>query len=85
MGIIGMKVYLRGFAAKLPDVTTMAPFYRYALSHPITTSVIGCDTIKQLEENVNIAKLFSPMTEDEKRSLEASVSPYARELMYYKP
>ena len=85
MGIVGMKVYFRGFADKLPWFETMEPFFRFALSQPITTAVIGCDDVEQLEENVKLAGSFSPMTEKETQELIRNVSPYARELMYYKP
>jgi predicted aldo/keto reductase-like oxidoreductase len=85
MGIIGMKVYFRGFADRLPWFKTMEPFFRFALSQPIATAVIGCDDVKQLEENIGFARTFSPMTEKESQELIANVSSYARELMYYKP
>ena len=85
MGIVGMKVYFRGFADKLPWFETMEPLFRFALSHPITTAVIGCDDVEQLEENVKLAGSFSPMTEREILELIRNVSSYARELMYYKP
>ena len=84
MGVIGMKVYLRGLVRKLPFYTGMDPFFRFALSHPITTAVIGCDTIHQLEENVSYAKLFKKMSEKEKNELINLISPYATKLMYYK-
>jgi aryl-alcohol dehydrogenase-like predicted oxidoreductase len=85
MGIIGMKVYFRGFADKLPWFETMEPFFRFALSQPITTAVIGCDDVEQLEENLTLAKSFAPMTEKETQDLIGRISPFARELMYYKP
>lgn len=85
MGIIGMKVYFRGFAAKLPSYSTMEPFLRFALSQPITTAVVGCDSIAQLDENVTLASSFSPMSGTEIQALTDSVEPYARSLMYYKP
>ena len=85
MGIVGMKVYLRGFASRLPGYTGMEPFLRFALSQPVTNVVIGCDDAAQLGENVRFARSFSPMTEVEKDELIRSVSPYARELMFYKP
>jgi aryl-alcohol dehydrogenase-like predicted oxidoreductase len=85
MGVVGMKVYFRGFADKLPWFETMEPLFRFALSHPITTAVIGCDDVEQLEENVKLAESFSPMTEREILELIRNVSSYARELMYYKP
>jgi aryl-alcohol dehydrogenase-like predicted oxidoreductase len=85
MGIIGMKVYFRGIAERLPGFVTMEPFYRFALSQPITSVVIGCDDIYQLEENVYFATSFSPMKDEEIKELVDAVSPYAKRLMYYKP
>jgi predicted aldo/keto reductase-like oxidoreductase len=85
MGIIGMKVYLRGFASRLPWYTTMEPFLRFALSQPVTNVVIGCDNIAQLEQNVEFAHSFEPMTPEEQQKLIRDVSPFARQLMYYKP
>ncbi len=84
MGVIGMKVYFRGFAERLPFFETMEPFYRFALSQPIATAVIGCDDIEQLEENVRFAKSFKPMPAKEMKEFVDAVSPYARQLMYYK-
>ena len=85
MGIIGMKVYFRGFAAKIPWYETMEPFLHFALSHPVTTAVIGCDTIQQLEENVKFASRFRPMPKEKMEQLSRDIRPFARQLMYYKP
>jgi predicted aldo/keto reductase-like oxidoreductase len=85
MGIIGMKVYLRGFASRLPWYTSMEPFLRFALSQPLTNVVIGCDDVVQLEQNVKFAGSFEPMTPEEQQALIRDASPFARELMYYKP
>jgi predicted aldo/keto reductase-like oxidoreductase len=85
MGIIGMKVYFRGLAAKLPWYNTMEPFFRFALSQPITTAVIGCDSVEQLEQNVEFATSFVRIPDSEIQKLVNNVAPYARSLMYYKP
>jgi len=85
MGIVAMKVYLRGLAAKLPWYQTMETFCRFALSQPVTTAVIGCDSVEQLRQNVAFAKAFSPMTDKEMQALVDAVSPFACDLMYYKP
>jgi len=85
MGIIGMKVYFRGFASKIPWYETMEPFLHFALSNPVTTAVIGCDTIQQLEENVKFASQFTPMPEEKMQQLSRDIRPFARQLMYYKP
>jgi len=85
MGVIGMKVYFRGLAAKLPNFDTMEPFLHFALSQPVTTTVVGCDTIKQLEENVKFAANFRPMPDALMNTMISNIRPFARELMYYKP
>jgi predicted aldo/keto reductase-like oxidoreductase len=85
MGIIGMKVYFRGFAAKVSWYQSMEPFLHFALSQPVSTVVIGCDSILQLEENVLFAQKFTSMPNAEMNDLIARVKPFSRQLMYYKP
>jgi predicted aldo/keto reductase-like oxidoreductase len=85
MGVIGMKVYFRGLARQIPWYDSMSPFFRFALSHPLSTAVVGCDSLEHIEDNVRIASAFQPMTDDEKYSLVQSIQPLARNLMYYKP
>lgn len=84
MGIIAMKIYFRGFATRIPGFTGMEPFFRFALSQPVSTAVIGCDDLRQLEENVSFASSFTPMSRREEDELLEFVAPYARQLMYYK-
>ena len=85
MGIIGMKVYFRGMATQLPWYESVKPFLYYALSQSISTVVIGCDNLSQLEESVALAARFRPMAANELNSLTKKVSPFARSLMHYKP
>jgi len=85
MGIIGMKVYLRGLAARIPGYTGMEPYLRFALSQQVSTVVIGCDDVCQLEENVRFVSSFRPFTREESAAMVSHVAPFARQLMYYKP
>ena len=85
MGIVGMKVFFRGLATKVPEFESMEPYFRFALSRPVSTVVIGCDNTRQLEENVNFARSFQPMSEEDMKGLVERTSPYAKQLMYYKP
>jgi aryl-alcohol dehydrogenase-like predicted oxidoreductase len=85
MGVVGMKVYFRGYASKIPWYETMEPFLHFALSYPITTAVIGCDSVEQLEENVTFAARFKPVPGERIEMLKQKLKPFARELMYYKP
>ncbi len=85
MGIIAMKVYIRGFLSKVPGYTSMKDYFNFALSHDVSNAVIGCDSAAQVVENVKFAEEFTSMTADEMKKLEESLKPYSRELMYYKP
>jgi aryl-alcohol dehydrogenase-like predicted oxidoreductase len=85
MGIIGMKVYLRGLVRQLPKYRGMEPFLHFALSQPITTAVVGCDSIGQLRQNVGYAQSFHPMSSVDMDQLIEDAEPFARSLMYYKP
>lgn len=85
MGIIGMKVYLRGLASQVPGYTGMEPYLRFALSQTVSNVVIGCDDMSQVEQNVGFARAFTPMRQEEQEELISQTAPYARQLMYYKP
>jgi len=84
MGVIGMKVYLRGLAGRLPEIAGLETFMRFALSQEITNVVIGCDDAYQVEENARFARAFSPMPHEEQEALAKKIAPLARRLMYYK-
>ncbi len=80
VGIVGMKVFLRG---RLNAPKKL--LFSYALSQPISTAVIGCDTVEQLKENIESAVSYTPLKYKEVQRLHQIVAPYARDLMYYKP
>ena len=70
MGIIGMKIPARDRLFKPGAVTTMKDAMSYVLTLPVTTVIIGCKTVEQLEENVAIAKSFSPLSAAEMARIE---------------
>ena len=84
MGILGMKTLSRGVCAKIFGNESIETFLRFALTQSISTAVVGCETIDQLEMNVRIARSFQPMDQLEQNVLISRVKSYSRELMYYK-
>ncbi|MDI7260676.1 MAG: aldo/keto reductase [Thermodesulfobacteriota bacterium] len=84
MGILGMKTLSRGVCARIFGVESIEVFLRFALTQPISATVVGCDTIEQLEMNVRIVQSFQPMPQQEQDLLVNKVKSYSRELMYYK-
>jgi predicted aldo/keto reductase-like oxidoreductase len=85
LGILAMKTLLRGAAPRAFGPGSVSPFLRYALSHPVSAVVVGCDDVSQLDANLRIVRAFEPMEDQDQQWLLQQVKPYARELMYYKP
>jgi aryl-alcohol dehydrogenase-like predicted oxidoreductase len=84
MAIIGMKVPARGRIFRKGGVSTMETAMRYVLSLPVSTVIIGIEDIAQLEENVRIARSFSPMSSDEMRKTEESTKDYYADASWFK-
>lgn len=80
MGVVAMKVLLRGLF-DAPKKLMIS----YALTQPVSTAVVGCDSVLQLRENASAAANFLKLKSVEVQRLTAMVAPYARDLMYYKP
>ena len=66
MGITAMKVFGQD---KLAGAAPTETLIRYAMSLPLAAAVIGMPKLEFIEQNVQVAKRFSPMPEDEMRNL----------------
>lgn len=80
VGVIGMK----GLAGGYPDGRMLSHMklsaeecYRYCLSLPIATQVVGITSMEQLKTDIALARNFKPMTESEKQTLLAKVKEEA--------
>lgn len=66
IGVIGMKSLAAGHFFNLPAGTLpVEEARRYALSQPISSLCVGCDSMEVLEQDLNIARTFVPMTAEE--------------------
>jgi predicted aldo/keto reductase-like oxidoreductase len=84
MGIVGMKVPARGKMFREGGVTSMAQAMRYVLTLPVSTIIVGVDDVKQLEENVRIAREFKPMSAEEAKQTEELTKPYYADASWFK-
>ena len=79
LGIIAMKVtgqeFLVGDGSLKAD---MRALLRYSMSLPVTTAVVGMPRPEMLQNNVDMARSFSPMKDEEKERLRQQLGP-ARE------
>jgi aryl-alcohol dehydrogenase-like predicted oxidoreductase len=77
VGIIGMKGFGGGDGIAAKAGLTAAEAYRFALSQPVVTQVVGITTFEQLKENVALARDFKPMPKDEQTALAARIREVA--------
>jgi aryl-alcohol dehydrogenase-like predicted oxidoreductase len=82
MGIIGMKIPARG--RLVPGALTMKEAMRYVLSLPVSTVIVGVDSIAQLEENVAIARSFTPLGVAQVAELERKAAPVADQALWFR-
>ncbi len=84
MGIIGMKVPARGRILGGSNGLSMREAYNYVLSLPISTVIIGVDSIPQLEENIALARTFNPLNDAQMARLAARVEPIHRDALFFR-
>jgi aryl-alcohol dehydrogenase-like predicted oxidoreductase len=70
--------------AKSAGTLNMREAMYYALSLPISTAIVGVDTIAQLEENVRLAREFTPLSAGQMTAVAGKAEPVARQAMFYK-
>jgi len=84
MGIVGMKIPARDRIFSHGGIITMKEAIDYVLTLPVSTIIIGIDKIPELEENINIAQNFKPLTADQMLAIEAKTKPYFKDLQFFK-
>ncbi len=84
MGVIGMKIPARGRIFREGGITTMRQAMSYVLTLPVSTVIVGCDTVEQLEENVSIAASFERLGDAEMTRLERLTADYANDAAFFK-
>jgi hypothetical protein len=67
-----------------PGTLTMREAMYYTLSRPVSTVIIGCDTIPQLEENVHLAREFTPLSDAQTTELVAKAEPAAKPSLFFR-
>jgi predicted aldo/keto reductase-like oxidoreductase len=80
-GVIGMKSLGGGGAGKgrlvAAGVCTVEEARTYALSQPIASLVVGIDSMKVLEQDLRVARAFTPLTGEPLKKLLAKVKAVA--------
>ncbi len=84
MGVVGMKIPARDRLFRPDGISTMNQAMGYTLTLPISTVIIGCKTVEQLEENISIARSFTPLPAAEMARLEGLTAGYVADASWFK-
>jgi len=68
----------------LPGTLTIKEALSYNMSLPVSTTILGVDNLEQIEENIQIASRFSPLSDQEMHALEFKTLPIVRQGLYFR-
>ena len=70
--------------APTPGTLDMRQAMYYSLSLPVSTVIIGCDSIAQLEQNVQLARDFTPLNQQQMVALNAKAEPVSKQSLFFR-
>ena len=73
-----------GQIATRSGTITMREAMRYVLSRPVSTVIVGCDTVAQVEEDVQLARAFTPLNEMQMAEIAARTEPIKRQALFFR-
>jgi hypothetical protein len=74
----------RGAIATTPGTLTKRETFFYDLTLPVSTAIIGCDSVEQVEECAKLARTFTPLNRAQMAELEAKVEPVAKQALFFR-
>jgi len=70
--------------AKAPGTLDMREAMYYALTQPVSTVIVGIDNLAQLEQNVKLAKAFTPLSEAQMAAIAHKTEPIAKQALFFR-
>jgi hypothetical protein len=70
--------------ATRPGTLHMREALYYTLSHPVSTVVVGCDSVAQVEENAQLAREFTPLSEKQMAALTDKAEPVSKQALFFR-
>ncbi len=84
IAVIGMKVLGASHYILLKFGITPELLLRYALSHDINITIVGCSTAEEVKTLADTGRNLKPLSGKERSHLIQVFKPYARRLAYYR-
>ena len=79
-----VNTWVGSVIARTPGTLTMREAMSYALTLPLSTVIIGCDSTAHVEENVRIASEFTPLSARQMAALETRAEPVSKQSMFFR-
>ncbi|MCL4851270.1 MAG: aldo/keto reductase [Bryobacteraceae bacterium] len=73
MGVTAMKIFAQ---ERLSGKAPVEQLIRYSMSLPVAAAVIGMPKLEHIEQNIQVAKSFKPMSKEEMQDLSGRLSQY---------
>ena len=70
--------------APTPGTLDMKQAFGYAVSLPVSTVIIGCDSVAQLEQNVQLAREFTPFNDKQMLALAQKAEPVSKQALFFR-
>jgi len=67
-----------------PGTLTMREAFHWVLSQPVSTAIIGIDSVAQLEDNVALAREFTPLSEAQMAAITEKTKPVAEQALWFR-
>jgi aryl-alcohol dehydrogenase-like predicted oxidoreductase len=67
-----------------PGTLQMREALYYVLSLPVSTVIVGCDSVAQVEEDVALARSFTPLSTAQMAALTARTAPVAKQALSFR-
>jgi aryl-alcohol dehydrogenase-like predicted oxidoreductase len=67
-----------------PGTLKMREALYYVLSLPVSTVIVGCDSVAQVEEDVALARAFTPLSQSQMAALTARTAPVAKQALSFR-
>lgn len=67
-----------------PGTISINEALTYNMSLPVSTTIIGVDSLAQIEENVKIASEFTPLSQSQLEEIELKTLSVARQALYFR-
>jgi len=70
--------------APTPGALHMREAMYYALSLPVSTVIIGCDSIMQSEEKIQLARAFTRSSQTQMATLTEKAQPVSKQSLFFR-